>query len=423
MKLFYIIFIFIWITFKTTASESDEKADSLKQNCPGILMFEQTAFLQDMSVELPCRCKPDKITAVIWFYKRHLNSKDVTLIKDSQDKVMVDDSSSKREADLYARFDVVDHDLLIVRSHPDDSGIYICGSKTGEFFYGYELDIQKNSDARVIFSDKEENPIPDFITDEFQAYTSLGKWSPCDRCGVRGEQTKIGLCYVNSKYINPRYQVKDTDVSCGSDAIPERFKPLIANRTAEIFVRSCEAPCDKNRTGILGKVVNAANNVAGYLKNRFGFLPIHKLPTQKHVSPLGGKVTITCPGSKPEDAVAWDKDKERLYRTEFLIGIRKYMNVFIDHGNNLHIKFAQFSDKGLYTCWLNGKRQASFELNVSKKPPVRRKLTDTESIFAIKVIGFCFLACTVLFFLICSIRCCCYCCKCCPLKFDPEAEV
>ncbi|XP_041432187.1 Ig-like V-type domain-containing protein FAM187A [Xenopus laevis] len=423
MNTLFIIIILIRITFQMIALESDAKIDLPKMDCPATLMFEQIAFLQDMNVELPCRCKPDGTTSVIWYYKRHLNSKHITLFKDSvKDKVIVDSARDKDQNDLYARFDVIDLDLTIVGAHPDDSGIYICGSKTGEFYYGYELDIQRSTDARVIFSDKDEQPLPDINTDGFQAYTSFGQWSKCDRCGVRGEQRKLGLCTARSPYMNPRFQIKGDDVSCGSDAVPERFKPLIANRPAEIFFRSCEVACAENKPGMLGKVVNAANNLSAYLKKRFGFLPTHKLPTQKYVSTLGGKVTFTCPGSKPDDAVAWDKDDERLYHSEYLIGTSKYMNLFIDHGNNLHIKFAQFTDKGLYTCWLNGKQISSIKLTVSKEPPKRRKLTDADTLFAAKVLGFCFLVCTVLFFIIFFIKCCCYYCKCCP-KFSPENEV
>ncbi|KAE8583917.1 hypothetical protein XENTR_v10020745 [Xenopus tropicalis] len=385
-------------------------------------MFEQAAFLQGAKVELPCHCKPDNIKSVIWFYKRHLSSKEIMLIKNFKNKLAVDTSSTVKEIDLLTRFHVVNFDLLIVPSHSDDSGIYICGSKTGEFFYAYELDIQSTTDARLIFGDKEENPLPEYNTNEFLAYTSFREWSPCDRCGVRGEQRKFGLCYVSSQYINPRYQIKGDDVSCGSDAVPKRFKPLIANRTAEIFIRSCKVPCYSNET-LGGKVSNVVNDLATYLQGKFSFLPRRKLPTQNHIYALGDRVTLTCPGSKPEHAVAWDKDNERLYRSEYLIGTRKYMNRFIDHGNNLNIKFIEFTDKGLFTCWLNGKPVASFKLDVTKQPPRRRDLRDAETLFATRIIGFGFIFFIVLFVLIHIIKCWCYHCRCCPPKLDPQSEV
>ncbi|OCT62216.1 Ig-like V-type domain-containing protein FAM187A [Xenopus laevis] len=418
------IYIFIRITFLTSALEADTRLDEL--DCPAILMYEQIAFVQDSDIELPCRCKTDGTASVIWFYKRHLKSKHITLFKDStKTKVMVDSAKDKNQKDLYARFDVIDYDLVIVHAKPDDSGIYICGSKTGEFYYGYELDIQSTGD-RVIFIENDETPLPDVKTDGFQAYTSSEQWSKCDRCGVRGEQRKIGLCYASSPYIDPRFQIKGDEVSCGSDAIPERFKSLIANRPAEIFIRSCKVDCH-NISGTVGKVVNFVSNVVkgvgSFLTDKLSFLQKHVLPTQNHVYTLGSKVILTCPGAKPNDAVAWDKGRERLYRSEYLIGTRKYMNHFIDHGNKLQMKFVEFTDRGFYTCWLNGKKVANFQLDVVTEPTSHRQLTDEESIFAMKFIGFSFLVFTVILVMIHFIKCWCYYCRCCPPEYSTESKV
>ena len=79
----------------------------------------------------------------------------------------------------------------------------------------------------------------------YRVFTSFRPWSVCDRCGVPGEQVRIGLCYVHSHFLHVRYRrANQTVASCGSGAVPRAFGKLKRSRVgAKLEVRSCQVVC------------------------------------------------------------------------------------------------------------------------------------------------------------------------------------
>ncbi|KAG8440695.1 hypothetical protein GDO86_006442 [Hymenochirus boettgeri] len=378
--------------------------------CPARILFHQISYFEGMNIELPCRCKLQQIKAVTWYYKKHLDSKEVKVLTDFEGTIVADGENHNG----LARFIIQLSSLIIVQSNPTDSGHYICGTKAGQFFYSYEIDVQRSDNAHVSFEEMKQHPMPDLLTNSFKAFTVFWDWSRCNRCDVRGEQRRLGLCYIQSPSIHPLYRLSQgTVASCGSDAVPYRFKQQLSNRTTEIFIRNCKKTCKKKKMGVFGAIANITKNVATYLKKE-GLIRQFLVPVQVSTQPIGGSVTFSCPGARPQHAIAWDKDKKQLYLARYLSGLSKTKRVYIDHRNNLHIQILQRSDRAIYYCWMEGKLKAGFRLVVRKSITQRRSFSDSESIFALKFLGMCFLIITGIFVLSQLIKCCYYNFKCCP---------
>lgn len=371
-----------------------EKEDVFKQTpCPAFLMFENAAYLADMSFELPCNCKPGEVTSVVWYFQKNIGSQQTRVLTDFDGTLTVDSSHIKVGSDMLRRFSIRMFSLIVFRVQVEDSGHYICGSKKGDFFYGYDVDVQTTKGIAVAFTDRLQHPQKDLEETRFMVFTVFWDWTVCDRCGFRGEQRRIGLCYVKSAYLLKRYRTTAIEVaSCGSKSVPKRFQGLVQIRKPEVVVRSCTMPCKGGKTSEQGEA-----SISDVI-SKLGEKPwVSSVPIQFHKQSLGSGLIIACPGARPEHAVAWDKDSVRLYRTRFLIGVNRSMRVFIDHGNQLHIRFAQLSDRGIYYCWREGEMVAGFRLAVVYESHRTRSLDDPETQYAVKTMLSSYVLITILF--------------------------
>ncbi|XP_063260977.1 Ig-like V-type domain-containing protein FAM187A [Prinia subflava] len=375
----------------------EKKGDVFKKTaCPAFLIFENVAYLADMTFELPCKCKPEETSSVVWYFQKKLHSHETTVLTDFNGTVIVDSSDVRAGSDLLKRFSIRMFSLIVFRAQVRDSGHYLCGTKDGLFFYGYDVDVQPTRHITVAFLDNDQHVQEDYTGKEFTLFTTFWDWTRCDRCGVRGEQRRIGLCYVQSAQLQPRYRTALPNVtSCGSRAVPAHFGRLIHRRSPEVAVRSCLAPCPEKELPEEG--VQSISNIV-YKLGEKPHLP--RVPIQYHRQPPKTDLVIRCPGARPEHAVAWDKGSMRLYRSHYLVGVRKPMKLFIDHGNHLHLRGVHRRDKGTYFCWREGELVAGFKLSVLFEPRRQRSPTDPESIFVIRAVGISFAVVIGIFFLI-----------------------
>ncbi|XP_069732851.1 Ig-like V-type domain-containing protein FAM187A [Phaenicophaeus curvirostris] len=381
----------------------DEKGDIFNRKaCPAFLMFVNVAYLAGMTFELPCNCKPKDVLSVVWYFQKNMDSPKTTVLTDFSGNVVVDSSRIRTGSDILKRFSIRMFSLIVFQAQVMDSGHYLCGTEKGDFFYGYDVDVQPIKNIRVAFVDRNQHVQDDSTEKFFSFFTAFWDWSRCDRCGVRGEQQRIGLCYVRSAKLHPRYQTAVPNVtSCGSKALPAHLQWSGHLRGPEIAIRSCLTPCRKKEVPKEG--VQAISD----LISKLGAKPwLPRVPTQFHKQPVGSGLIITCPGARPEHAVAWDKESVRLYRSRYLIGVNKSMRIFIDHGNHLHIQQVQDDDEGTYYCWREGRMVAGFRLRVSYLPRRWRTFDDPETIYAVKVIGLSYLVICGLFIVIHVCRCC-----------------
>ncbi|XP_032862496.1 Ig-like V-type domain-containing protein FAM187A [Tyto alba] len=381
----------------------EEKGDVFKRMaCPSFLMFDNAAYLADMTFELPCNCKPEEVSSVVWYFQKDMGSHKTTVLTDFAGTVVVDSGHIRTGSNVLKRFSIRMFSLIVFRAQVTDSGHYLCGTKQGDFFYAYDVDVQPTKDITVAFVDRGQHVQDDYTKKLFSLFTTFWDWTRCDRCGVRGEQRRIGLCYVQSAQLHPRYRTAVPNVtSCGSRAVPARFQHPVHLRTPEVAIRSCLTPCLKEKAPEEG-VLSISNVIA-----KLGEKPwLPRVPVQFHQQAVGSRLIIACPGARPEHAVAWDKDFVRLYRSRYLVGVTKSTRVFIDHGNHLHIQRVRIRDRGTYYCWREGEMVAGFRLSVAREQRRRRVLGDPETIYALKIIGVSYAVISIIFLTTHVGRCC-----------------
>ncbi|KAG9343793.1 hypothetical protein JZ751_013174 [Albula glossodonta] len=374
-----------------------------RRACPAFLVFESAAYLEDMTIELPCHCKPTEAHSVVWYYQKHLRSEKSRVLTDFDGTVLVDSSQVGRKVDQRSRFSIRLFSLLVFRVQEADSGHYVCGTATGQFFYGYDVDVQQA--RRVSFPRRPGAPNPNPRRTEgpdgqYIVFTSFWPWSVCDRCGVPGEQTRVGLCYMHSEYLNVRYirdTSKPTTAPCGSAAVPQRFK-LEGKRGAELAVRGCTATCPPEPEEMAEQKT---------LLEFLGFEEtVSRVPVYYHNHPIDSPLVLACPGAKPQHAVAWDQGKQPLYRAEYMEGLNKTARVYIDAGHHLHFSPVQLEDQGSYYCWLQGKLAAEIRLGVYLRLGRRRQFSDPESVYALRAIILCYALYTLIFVIFVVVRFC-----------------
>ncbi|NXG57237.1 F187A protein, partial [Hemiprocne comata] len=374
----------------------EEKGDVFQRTpCPAFLLLDNAAYLADMTFELPCNCKPEEVSSVVWYFQKDMGSQQRTVLTDFAGTVAVASGQVRAGSAVLKRFSIRIFSLIVFKAQVSDSGHYLCGTKRGDFFYGYDVDVQPSSHISVAFVDRGQHVQDDYVGELFSLFTTFWDWTRCDRCGVRGEQRRVGLCYLQSPQLHPRYRTALPNVtSCGSRAVPAHFQHALRLRRPEVAIRSCLSPCPKVEAPKEG--VLAISNVIAKLGQK-PWVP--RVPTQFHKQLVGSDLIIACPGARPEHAVAWDKGPVRLYRSRYLLNVNRSMRVFIDHGNHLHIQQVRAKDGGTYFCWREGRMVAGFRLSVTHPPRRRRTLYDPETIYAIKAIGTSYSIITTIFIL------------------------
>uniref|UniRef100_A0A3B3C2S7 Family with sequence similarity 187 member A n=1 Tax=Oryzias melastigma TaxID=30732 RepID=A0A3B3C2S7_ORYME len=349
-----------------TVADWPYEAPEDKQNvfankaCPAFLTFENAAYLAGVTVELPCHCKPQEVQNVVWFFRKHrASSRETRALTDHHGNRLLDTSEVPHSSDLRSRFSIRLFSLLVFRAGPLDSGLYICGSAHRDFFFGFDLDIQEVQ--TLSFTPKKESQEDTAnIHPLFKVFTSFQPWSQCDRCGVEGEQVRVGLCFVHSHFLHVRYRSNNQTVaSCGSEAVPKAFTQLKQSKVGpKMEVRRCQVSCPTEAP--------PPSKLMAFV----AFLG-HTLPP---ISPLQFYTVLTlgCPGAHPDMAVAWDQESTPIYRFHQPSdgNVRATSaRLLIDTGHHLVFHFKIYSNTfcsitGVYHCWLQGRRAAEIHLLV-----------------------------------------------------------
>ncbi|XP_054912904.1 Ig-like V-type domain-containing protein FAM187A [Poeciliopsis prolifica] len=342
----------------------EEKKDVFSSTaCPAFLTFTNAAFISGATVELPCLCKPEEVQSVVWFFRKHWSSFDETrALTDNHGNKLLDTSQVLHSSDLRSRFSIRMFSLLIFRAGPEDSGLYICGSAHKDFFYGYDLDIQEASTLSFpprVSERRKRRHRSSFVVSShpmYKVFISFRPWSVCDRCGVPGEQVRVGLCYVHSRFLHVRYRVTNQTVaSCGSEGVPESFSHI--NQGPKIEIRSCNVTCPPEPPPP-SKLI-ALMEFLGY-SSASGPVPV---PVFYLSHPADSVFTLGCPGARPNMVVAWDQGSKPIYRSVNASSVF-YPRIKVDTGHHLVFDPAKTQDSGVYYCWLQGRRAAQIRLLV-----------------------------------------------------------
>lgn len=81
---------------------------------------------------------------MVWFFRKHQSdSEETRALTDDNGNKLLESNQITHSGDLRSRFTIRLFSLMIFRTAVDDSGIYICGSAKGDYFYAYDLDIQE----------------------------------------------------------------------------------------------------------------------------------------------------------------------------------------------------------------------------------------------------------------------------------------
>ncbi|XP_049436373.1 Ig-like V-type domain-containing protein FAM187A [Epinephelus fuscoguttatus] len=406
-----LLLLLLLLFFEAWSYEAPEGKQDVfaRRACPAFLTFTNAAYLAGVTVELPCHCKPEQIQSVVWFFRKHLSSsKETKALTDLHGNRLLDRSRVPHSGDLRSRFSIRLFSLLIFRAGPDDSGIYICGSVHEDFFYGYDLDIQEARTLSFTPRLTPENTSKKRTKSKglgsaqslYRVFTSFRPWSVCDRCGVPGEQVRVGLCYVHSHYLHVRYRrANQTVASCGSGAVPRAFGQLKGSRVgAKLEVKSCQVTCPPQAPPP-SKIIALMEFLGYNSASRPAEMPVFYL---NH--PADRVLTLGCPGARPNMAVAWDRGSEPIYRSAHSAGRNLGITsprLLIDTGHHLVFTPATIQDSGIYYCWLQGHRAAEIRLlvyahlgrgqSVTSHPEFQTALQTVLRSYAVMTAVFCLL--------------------------------
>ncbi|XP_020560594.1 protein FAM187B [Oryzias latipes] len=338
--------------------------------CPAFLTFVNVAYLAGATVELLCHCKPPEVQYVVWFFRKHrASSTETRALTDHHGNRLQDTSEVLHSSDLRSRFSIRLFSLLVFRAGPLDSGVYICGSAHRDFFFGFDLDIQEvhtlTFTPRLSLQNLKKKSQEETANSHplYKVFTSFQPWSQCDRCGVEGEQVRIGLCFVHSHILHVRYRWTNQSVaSCGSEAVPRAFTQLKQRKVGpKMEVKSCQVACPTEAPP--PSKVMAFTAFLGYSSaSQVAQIKVFHL---NH--PADTVLTLGCPGAHSDMAVAWDQESTPIYRFHHPSAgnIRATSaRLLIDTGHHLVFQPAKTQDSGVYHCWLQGRRVAEIHLLV-----------------------------------------------------------
>ncbi|XP_060749051.1 Ig-like V-type domain-containing protein FAM187A [Tachysurus vachellii] len=400
MKMSPVVFFLTLCPLLLSGYQAPEDKEDIftTRSCPAFLVFDNAAYVADMTIELPCHCKPADVLSVVWYYQKHLGPDNAKVLTDFSGTAITDSSKVGSEVNLRQRFSIRLFNLLIFRAQQDDSGHYVCGTASGHFFFGYDVDVQIALNVFSPLNLEQRDELKSNPNEHFRVFTSYWPWSVCDRCDVPGEQVRVGLCYVMSEYLQVRYLRESRNVtSCGSSAVPLRFGLSGADHGAELSVRSCESFCPPKPP--LNPKRKALLEFLGYDNPAS---PEHQIYYHNH--PTDSDVLLSCPKAKPQHTVAWDKGSTPLYRSQYMEGVDPNARVFIDLGHHLHFRPVKMEDKGTYYCWIQGRKTAEIRLGVYTQLGRQRSISDPESVFGLRAILLCYGVLTAVFLLIITPR-------------------
>ncbi|XP_060929979.1 Ig-like V-type domain-containing protein FAM187A [Limanda limanda] len=404
-----LLLLFLLLSREVWSYEAPEDKQDVfaSRACPAFLSFTNVAYVAGVTVELPCRCKPPEVQSVLWFFRKHLGSTEETgALSHYHDNEQLDSGQVPHSDDLRSRFSIRLFSLLIFRTAPGDSGIYICGSAHKDFFYAYDLDVQEVQ--RISFTPRlaPDRPSQEVMemnsrssSEPLQVFTGFKPWTPCDRCGVRGEQVRVGLCYVRSHFLHVRYRrANQTVASCGSGAVPRALGLKRGGAEAQLEVRSCQVTCPPQPPP------------SSKLLTLMAFFGSASVPVDVPVfylnHPAGRVLTLGCPGARADMAVAWDRGSEPVYRSQHLASIgTKASRLQVDAGHHLVFNPAQLQDTGVYCCWLQGRPAAQIRLLVYLHFGGGQSVTShPDFLSAVNTVMIYYAAMTAVFFLLVLVR-------------------
>ena len=378
------------------------------------------------TVRLPCRLC-DAVSsknirdAHLWFkFWRYINDADQQIAW----KVLEVQTDMHDDENLNRVLVLPDHTLVIKDFQPNDAGTYFCehyllreerltkltftSSDHGEASaialglvwkklahdYGvdflFHLDVTVPSSQSLVISQdstfryaKPSKPRV-FRSQNVVLFTEWSAWSECSTCGRKAEKRRVGRCkaqrwnneeVTSSEYLDYVFFNFPDGVPCHSSLFVKYN--FIVKSVNEVEVATCYVACaGGDNMQSLMELEKKENDDTRRKEDKLkGNELFHEV---FHAKPSEALV-LSCPLSRPHNTVAWFNGTELLLAME--LAESSNSRVVIDATQSLYFKSIIPSDKGNYTCFIDGVKKAKFMLNLENE-------SNTDILFYLNLLLF-----------------------------------
>ncbi|XP_032898049.1 protein FAM187B-like [Amblyraja radiata] len=274
--------------------------------------------------------------------------------------------------------------LIMNKAETSDTGLYLCRSANSTLA-AYQVDVQDSSLLYVSHQGLGESTMSNqslrvnlgSSQHMVKLYTRWGPWQDCDRCNVIGEQKVMGFCYAKlSQDIDEdkdedegeALEVNGVTLPCGLMEL--HIGQSLPRRGAELHYQWCREPCEKEEIPVglpeIGDWWWLGQEPA------IDWVEPRKIIQQLMYHDILDNARMTCPGASVYTPVLWQRDSTFITRNGNSDGRHRLVDAM--GGGIYEIQNVMPSDRGIYRCWVHGRRVASFHLETPEMPVVRRHI-------------------------------------------------
>ncbi|XP_055510480.1 protein FAM187B-like [Leucoraja erinacea] len=278
------------------------------------------------------------------------------------------------------RADLRSGSLIMDKAETSDTGLYLCKSANSTLA-AYQVDVQDSSLLYVSHRELGESTMPNqSLTVNLgsshhmvKLYTRWGPWQDCDRCNIIGEQKVLGFCYARLSQDMDEDMDEDEALEVNSVTLPCGLMELhigqsLPRRGAELQYQMCREPCAKEEIPVGLPEIDDWWSLGQ--ETAFEWMEPREKIRQVVYHDIFDNARMTCPGASVYTPVLWQRDSTFITRRGN-IDRRHWLDDAIG-GGIYEITNVMPSDRGIYRCWVHGRRVASFQLKTPEMPPVHR---------------------------------------------------
>ncbi|XP_069755529.1 protein FAM187B-like [Narcine bancroftii] len=259
--------------------------------------------------------------------------------------------------------------LLLARARPSDSGLYLCKAPGREApLAAYRVDVQDSALLHVSHRGLGQPPLAEQRLRlaaggegggrAVRMHTRWGPWQDCDRCGTTGERKQLGFCYAalsgaggsDDDDDNEEEEEEEPALPCG--LVQLHLGQALPRRGPELRYETCRRACG-----------GEGSTPSPPLERRALLIETLLLDAHEHAR-------LTCPGASVYTPVTWQRDATPLTRLELLRhgpGATHRLDE-ASGGAAYRIAGVRPADRGVYLCWVHGRRAAAYHLELVDLP-------------------------------------------------------
>ncbi|XP_078276638.1 protein FAM187B-like [Rhinoraja longicauda] len=288
--------------------------------------------------------------------------------------------------------------FILSRARTSDTGLYLCKSGCTTLA-AYQVDVQDSSLLHVSHRGLGQSTLSNQTLKlslgsgpgtrrMVRLYTRWGPWQDCDRCGAMGEQKRLGFCFATLSGEMDEDGDEDAELlDEGGDTLPcglmeRHLDQSLPRRGAELRYQMCRRGCGGEEGRARKTIAMEIPGIGDWWwwgrETALDWLEPRSLLLETVLLDIHDNARLLCPGASVYTPVSWQRDNTLLTRLELQRGGGCNGTHRMDDstgGGVYHIDGVQPSDRGIYRCWVRGRRVASFHLELPDPPPVHHHLT------------------------------------------------